>query len=45
MGVDFAEEDDIEAADDEVPFVEDEDDDFPNDEIDGLPSEGGPDDI
>jgi uncharacterized protein (TIGR02300 family) len=45
LGVDFAEEDDIEAADDdEVPFIEDEDDDFPEDEIDGLPAEGAPED-
>ena len=41
LGVDFAEDDDIEEADDdEVPFIEDEDDAFPEDEIDGLP--GGP---
>jgi uncharacterized protein (TIGR02300 family) len=41
LGVDFAEEDDLEEAeDDEVPFIEDEDDDFPEDEIDGLPAEG-----
>ena len=40
LGVDFAEEDDIEEAeDDEVPFIEDEDDAFPEDEIDGLPGE------
>ncbi|HEV2363132.1 MAG TPA: TIGR02300 family protein [Caulobacteraceae bacterium] len=39
LGVDFAEEDDLEEADDdEVPFIEDEDDDFSEDEIDGLPS-------
>jgi uncharacterized protein (TIGR02300 family) len=45
IGVDFSEEDDIEAADDdEVPFIEDEDDEFPDDEIDGLPAEGGPED-
>ena len=45
LGVDFSEEDDLEAADDdEVPFIEDEDDDFPEDEIDGLPPEGAPDD-
>jgi len=45
LGVDFAEEDDLEDADDdEVPFIEDEDDDFPEDEIDGLPAEGGPED-
>ena len=46
LGVDFAEdEDELEAADDdEVPFIEDEDDDFSDDEIDGLPSEGSPED-
>jgi uncharacterized protein (TIGR02300 family) len=47
LGVDFAEEDDIEAADDDdaVPFIEDEDDDdFPDDEIDGLPPEGASED-
>ena len=41
IGVDFAEEGEIEAeADDEVPFLEDEDEDFPDDDIEGLP-EGG----
>ena len=41
LGVDFAEDEDLEDADDdEVPFIEDEDDDFTEDEIDGLP-EGG----
>src|SRR5690348_3185212 len=41
LGVDFAEDDDLEDADDdEVPFIEDEDDDFSEDEIDGLPEEG-----
>jgi uncharacterized protein (TIGR02300 family) len=45
IGVDFAEEDDLAAGDDdEVPFIEDEDDDFTDDEIDGLPGEGGPQD-
>jgi uncharacterized protein (TIGR02300 family) len=45
LGVDFAEEEDLEAAeDDEVPFIEDEDDDFPEDEIDGLPPEGAAED-
>jgi uncharacterized protein (TIGR02300 family) len=45
IGVDFSEEEDLEAADDdEVPFIEDEDDEFSDDEIDGLPSEGGPED-
>jgi uncharacterized protein (TIGR02300 family) len=44
LGVDFSEDEDLEAAeDDEVPFIEDGDDDFPEDEIDGLP-EGGADD-
>jgi len=38
IGVDFAEEGEIEAeADDEVPFLEDEDEDFPDDDIEGLP--------
>jgi uncharacterized protein (TIGR02300 family) len=45
LGVDFAEEDDLEDADDdEVPFIEDEDDDFPDDEIDGLAPDGGEED-
>ncbi|MGI8840405.1 MAG: TIGR02300 family protein [Caulobacteraceae bacterium] len=40
IGVEFAEEDDLEEAeDDEVPFIEDEDDTFPENEIDGLPGE------
>lgn len=39
LGVDFAEDEDLE-ADDDVPFLEeDEDDDFSDDEIDGLPGE------
>jgi uncharacterized protein (TIGR02300 family) len=42
LGVDFAEEEDLEDADDdEVPFIEDDDDEFSEDEIDGLPEEGG----
>ena len=37
LGVDFAEEDELETADDdEVPFIEDEDDAFPDEEIEGL---------
>jgi uncharacterized protein (TIGR02300 family) len=41
LGVDFAEEDEIESSDDDgVPFIEDEDDEFSDDEIDGLPAEG-----
>ena len=45
LGVDFAEDDELEEADDdEVPFIEDGDDDFPEDEIDGLGPEGGPED-
>ena len=41
LGVDFAEDEDLEDADDdEVPFIEDEDDDFDETEIDGLPEEG-----
>jgi uncharacterized protein (TIGR02300 family) len=45
LGVDFAEDDDVESSDDdEVPFIEDEDDEFSDDEIDGLPSEGSEED-
>ena len=45
LGVDFAEDDDLEEADDDaVPFIEGDDDDFPADEIDGLGPEGGPED-
>jgi uncharacterized protein (TIGR02300 family) len=45
LGVDFAEDEDLEDADDdEVPFIEDDEDDFSGDEIDGLPDEGGADD-
>ena len=45
IGVDFAEDEDLEEAeDDEVPFLEEEDEDFPEDEIDGLPDEGDRDD-
>jgi uncharacterized protein (TIGR02300 family) len=45
IGVDFAEDEDLEEAeDDEVPFLEDDDEDFPEDEIDGLPEEGDRDD-
>jgi uncharacterized protein (TIGR02300 family) len=41
LGVDFAEDEDLEDADDdEVPFIEDDEDDFSEDEIDGLPEEG-----
>ena len=42
IGVDFAEETEIEGeADDEVPFIEDEDDeDFGEEDIEGLPGEG-----
>lgn len=40
LGVDFAEEEDLAEAEDDVPFIEDEeDDDFPDDEIDGLPED------
>jgi uncharacterized protein (TIGR02300 family) len=45
LGVDFAEDEDVEDADDDaVPFIEDDDDDFSEDEIDGLPDEGGAED-
>lgn len=42
IGVDFAEDEDIEDVEgDDVPFLEDEDeDDFDEDDIDGLPGEG-----
>ncbi len=40
LGVDFAEDGDLEEEADDVPFLEDEDDDFPEDEIEGLPGEG-----
>jgi uncharacterized protein (TIGR02300 family) len=42
IGVDFAEEAEIEGeTDDEVPFIEDEDDeDFGEEDIEGLPGEG-----
>lgn len=44
LGVDFAEDDELETADDdEVPFIEDEDDAFPDEEIDGLGPEGADD--
>jgi uncharacterized protein (TIGR02300 family) len=45
-GVDFAEDEDLEAADDdEVPFIEDEDEDdsFPDDDIEGLDPENADD--
>ena len=40
----LAEDQHQQAEDDEVPFIEDGDDDFPEDEIDGLGPEGGPED-
>jgi uncharacterized protein (TIGR02300 family) len=41
LGVDFAEDEDLEDSDDdEVPFIEDDEDEFSEDEIDGLPDEG-----
>lgn len=41
LGVDFAEEELAEEeSDDSVPFLDDEDEDFPDDEIEGLPGEG-----
>jgi uncharacterized protein (TIGR02300 family) len=40
IGVDFAEEAELEeGAEDEVPFLEDEEEDFGDDEIEGLPGE------
>jgi uncharacterized protein (TIGR02300 family) len=44
LGVDFAEDEELEENDDdEVPFIEDDEDDFNEDEIGGLP-EGGSED-
>lgn len=42
IGVDFAsdEESSDDDDDDAVPFIEDEDEDFPEDEIEGLPGDG-----
>ncbi len=41
LGVDFAEDEDLEESDDDaVPFIEDDEDEFSEDEIDGLPDEG-----
>ena len=40
LGVDFAVDSDLEEEGDDVPFLEDEDEDFPEDEIEGLPGEG-----
>jgi uncharacterized protein (TIGR02300 family) len=41
LGVDFAEDEALDDETDDVPFLEDEDDDdFPADEIEGLPGEG-----
>jgi uncharacterized protein (TIGR02300 family) len=42
LGVDFAEDEDLEEADDdEVPFIDNDEDDFSEDEIDGLPEGPG----
>jgi len=44
LGVDFAEDEDLEEADDdEVPFIDNDEDDFSEDEIDGLPGAPGED--
>jgi uncharacterized protein (TIGR02300 family) len=44
LGVDFAEDEDLEEADDdEVPFIDNDEDDFSEDEIDGLPDGAGED--
>jgi uncharacterized protein (TIGR02300 family) len=40
LGVDFAEDEDLEETDDDVPFIQDDEDEFSEDEIDGLPEEG-----
>jgi uncharacterized protein (TIGR02300 family) len=39
IGVDFAEDEEVEGEDD-VPFLEEEDDDFSDEEIEGLPEQG-----
>ena len=39
IGVDFAEDEEVE-GDEDVPFLEEEDDDFADEEIEGLPEEG-----
>lgn len=39
LGVDFAEDEDLEEEAEDVPFLEDEDDDDFDDEIEGLPGE------
>ena len=43
LGVDFEEEGAAE-DDEDVPFLEDEDDDFDDDDLEGLPDEGGDED-
>lgn len=43
LGVDFEEEGAAE-DDEDVPFLEDEDDDFDDDDIEGIPDEGGDED-
>lgn len=40
----FQEEEDLEDEDSDVPFLEDEEDDFDDADLDGLPGEGGADD-
>ena len=41
LGVDFTEDDeDLEESDDDVPFIEDDEDEFSENKIDGLPDEG-----
>lgn len=39
LGVDFEEDEALEAEGEDVPFLEEEEDDFPEDEIEGLPDE------
>ena len=43
LGVDFEEETALEEESDDVPFLEEEDEDFSDDEIDGLPDGDGED--
>ena len=44
LGVDFSDDEDLEDTDDDVPFIQDDEDEFSEDEIDGLPDEGASED-
>lgn len=44
LGVAIGDEDDVEEDSEDVPFLEDEEDDFAEDDIEGLPEEGETDD-